>query len=235
MGEVKFGSDASLVECIASAQAKFGSLPRDENARIVSDKGSYAYDYISEASLMTRVRELLSPMGVAVLVSTVDTKHGSGSCIVTVEIRFLKGSDSLAVRGEGYGQDNRDKAYNKALTSAVRTCLTKTFLQGGDIDPEQTVNERGPARRESPKLSEQQIRDLTRAAMDAKIVGKDGALDQTLLLRIARYAGGKQVKRIDEIDVKTADKLVAKFLQGYAANPTLAAEKMAAWEAENGL
>jgi hypothetical protein len=225
--------DLGLVACIARAQEQFGSLPKDENARIVSDKGSYAYDYISEGSLMARVREVLSPMGVAVFVSTINVERDRGAAWVTVEIKFAKGEERESVRGEGYGQDARDKAYNKALTSAVRTTLTKTFLQGGDIDPEQTVNERGSAR-QSPKLSEAQIRDLTRAAMDAKITTPDGALDPKLLCRIASYAGGRLVTRIDAIDVKTADKLVDRALTGFAANPTAGLAKVQATFAEQG-
>lgn len=230
--------DLSLVECIALAQADFGSLPLDKKARIVSDKGSYEYEYISEGSLMARVRELLSPMGVAVFVSTSKVEPGSGGVYVHISIIFAKGEDIFTITGAGYGQDNRDKAYNKALTSAVRTTLTKTFLQGGDLDPEQTINERAAPR--ADKLDDKQLKRLTQKAIDSKIVTADGALDPKLLCRIATYVAGKKISRIDEIPgnvfVKMVDGVNNKppALDGFAANPEGGMDAILAKEAENG-
>lgn len=232
------GVELTLVECIAQAQADFGSLPLDKKARIVSDKGSYEYEYISEGSLMARVRELLSPMGVAVFVSTTKVEPGSGGVYVHISIIFAKGEDIFTITGAGYGQDNRDKAYNKALTSAVRTTLTKTFLQGGDLDPEQTINERAIPR--ADKLDDKQLKRLTQKAVDSKIVDSKGAVDVKLLCRIASFVGGTKVTRMDEIPgtvfVRLVDGNATKpaALDGYAANPEGNLDLILAKEAKEG-
>lgn len=230
--------DLSLVECIAQAQADFGSLPLDKKARIVSDKGSYEYEYISEGALMARVRALLSPMGVAVFVSTEKVEPGQGGVYVYVAITFAKGDEREVIHGAGLGQDNRDKAYNKGLTSAVRTTLTKTFLQGGDLDPEQTINERAAPR--ADKLDDKQLKRLTQKAIDSKIVDSKGAVDAKLLCRIASFVGGAKVTRMDEIPgtvfVRLVDGSSTKpaALDGYAANPEGNLDLILAKEAKEG-
>lgn len=234
-----------LVACIAHAQAAFGSLPKDTKAVIRSDKGNYEYDYISEGTLMARVREVLSPLGVAVLVSTLSTdKRQGGSTWVVVEIRFLKGDEELAIRGEAEGVDPRDKSYNKALTTAVRLMLTKTFMQGGDLDPEQTANEPtrplpGKAARE-PGLSDSQLKRLRQKAIDSGVVDEHGHLDVPLLCRIASFAHGEQIGRVDAIPGSILVKLVEgvdgkpPMLDGFAASRTKGLEAIREMEVERG-
>lgn len=219
--------------CIARAQAEIGSVPWDQHARIVSDKGSYEYDYLGEGLIMAKVREILSPMGVAVFVATESATPVQGGYFVVISITFVKGDDTFTIKGGGLGQDNRDKAYNKALTSAVRTCLTKQFLQGGDIDPEQTVNERpapGPA-----KLADARIKQVIQAAIDNGVVMPDGSVDQALLLRLASYTAGSQVKRMDEIPGASVDKLCDVMLPGWAvSDPAARMDKLVSFEEEHG-
>lgn len=231
-----------LVACIAYAQATFGSLPKDARAQIRSDKGNYDYDYISEGAIYDRVRAVLSPMGVAVFISVVSTdKRQGGSTWVTIEIRFCKGDETETIRGEAEGVDPRDKSYNKAITTAVRLALTKQFLQGGDLDPEQIVGERTRALPAGPaKLTDSQLKRLTRKAVDSGITTPDGAVDQKLLCRVASYVGGVKVERMDEISgvafAKMVDGINGKppALDGYAANPTRGLESVLEMEQKNG-
>lgn len=235
--------EMDLVSCIAYAQANFGSLAKDGHAVIRSDKANYEYDYHTDGLLMARAREILSPLGVAIFTSAIEKEVTPNGVWVTVEIDFHKTtngqSESIAIICRGLGQDARDKAYNKGLTSAVRTGLTKMFLQGGDVDPEQTVNE--PARDRGPaKLAESRLRELTRKAVDCKVTTTDGALDPKLLVRIAQYVSGKQIARIDEIPVAVVAKLVdgangkPPALDGYAADPQLGLQRITEKEIENG-
>lgn len=235
----------SLVACIAHAQATFGSLPKDTKAVIRSDKGNYDYDYISEGAIYDRVRALLSPMGVAVFISTVSTeKRQGGSTWVVIEIRFRKGDETETIRGEAEGVDPRDKSYNKAITTAVRLALTKQFMQGGDLDPEQTANEPtrplpGKAARE-PGLSESQLKRLRTKAIDSGVVDEHGSLDVPLLCRIASFAHGEQIGRVDAIPGSVFVKLVdgpegkPPMLDGFAASRTKGLEAIREMEVERG-
>lgn len=228
-----------LIECIALAQATFGSLPKDGHAIIASDKGRYEYDYITEGALMARVREILSPMGVAVLPSVTDVEHRQGGSVwITVAVTFAKGEERETVTGRAEGVDPRDKAYNKAITTAVRLVLTKTFLQGGDVDPEQTVNERTtplPGASRKTKLSEARIGLIIDAAKKNGIVEQDGrTVDQKMLLRLASYTCGEKVTRIDEIPGQWVDKLVDVMIPGYAANQSVALDKIVEMEIDRG-
>lgn len=231
-------ADGTLLSCIAKAQAEIGSMPFDKIARIQSQKANYSYEYLSEGALMAKVREILSPLGVAILTNVESTTHTPGRCVTRISITFAKGTERETIYGEGVGDDPQDKAYNKSITSAVRITLTKQFLQGGDIDPEQTANDRpaaGPA-----KLDERTIKRLTQKAIDCKITTPDGALDPKKLLRIASYAVGAKVTRIDEIPPLGVVKLVdgvdnkTPMLDGYVANPAAAEAQIVAMEVERG-
>lgn len=234
-----------LVTCIALAQAKFGSLPLDKEAVITMKAGGqYRYSYISEGALMARARAILSPLGVAIFTSAVEKEITATGVWVTAEIDFHKTtngqSESIAIVCRGLGQDDRDKAYNKGLTSAVRTGLTKMFLQGGDVDPEQTINEPARERTGPAKLSDSRLRELTRKAVDCKVTTPDGALDPKLLVRIAQYVGGREIARVDEIPVAVVAKMVdgangkPPALDGYAADPKLGLQRVTEKEIENG-
>lgn len=216
--------EADLISCMAAAQSAIGDVERDETARIQSAKANYSYSYISESRIYQNVRRVLSPMGVAIFVSCVDRKTQNGTTWVAIEIRFRKGDETETIRGEAQGDDPGDKGYNKAMTTAVRIALTKQFLQGGDVDPEQIAHEL-PAPAGPPKLSTAALKRLTTKAMDCGVTTSDGALDQRMLLRIASFVRGEQQTRLDEIPASTVSALVdgadgkTPRLDGYAADP----------------
>lgn len=238
-------SKGTLVECIAYAQETFGSLTFDKTAKIkLKTGGEYTYEYLSEGALMARVRAVLSPLGVAVLVSVESSEDRSGGVTtIRVSMTFAKGTERETVYGEARGIDDRDKGYNKAVTSAVRLILTKTFLQGGDIDPEQTLNEPTSRLPNAPeKLSGSRIKALVKKAVDSKVTTPDGAVDPVLLCRIASYVGGTHVKRIDEIPGHVAEKMTTgagtkndvPALDAFAANRASGLDAIIAKEQENG-
>lgn len=234
-----------LVTCIALAQTNFGSLPLDKEAVITMKAGGqYRYSYISEGALMARARAILSPLGVAIFTSAVEKEITATGVWVTAEIDFHKTtngqSESIAIICRGLGQDDRDKAYNKGLTSAVRTGLTKMFLQGGDVDPEQTINEPARERTGPPKLSDTHLKRLVQKAIDSRVLTPDGALDPKLLCRIASYIGGKKVDRMDEIPTSLYLRLVEGVngkppsLDGFAADPVGGLAAITEKEIDNG-
>jgi hypothetical protein len=131
----------SLYAKIAQVQAEIGGLKSDKTANV----GQYRYDYITDSAIFAQVRHRLAPLGVATFVSVESEEQRDVMSVVHVRVTFVDESgEQFSIRGVGYGTDRADKGCGKAITSAVRYAFTKTFLQGGDEDPEQEYVERVP-------------------------------------------------------------------------------------------
>lgn len=142
--------EAALFAKIAKAQAEMGGLTTDKRANIRTEKANYSYEYISDSAMMAAVRRILSPLSVAVFVSVIDERKDGNLSVVRIRVTFADGESgaTFSIDGVGYGTDTSDKGAGKAQTSAIRYALTKTFLQGGDADPEQDSQEHTPAPRQ---------------------------------------------------------------------------------------
>jgi hypothetical protein len=144
---------ASLASKLAQVMQAIGDLAKEGHADVETKTGGrYSYDYITEADLMAALRPQLASRNVFPLVTDrVLFREGN---LVSVEVTIVfwdgdTGEMSQAISGQGDGTDPGDKALSKAKTTAIRTLLSKTFLQGGgDQDPEQHHVERtgAPAR-----------------------------------------------------------------------------------------
>lgn len=131
----------SLYAKIAQVQAEIGGLKSDKTANV----GQYQYDYITDSAIFAQVRHRLAPLGVATFVSVESEEQRDVMSVVHVRVTFVDESgEQFSIRSVGYGVDRADKGCGKAITSAVRYAFTKTFLQGGDEDPEQEYIERAP-------------------------------------------------------------------------------------------
>jgi hypothetical protein len=132
----------SLDERMAAVQAEIEDVPRRGHAEVTmrGDRGTYSYDYVTEADLMIGVRPLLAKHGVAFYYADEILSYADGSAHVRVTITLAAGSESRVFTVDGWGNDFGDKAANKAKTSALRYWLWKTFLQPNDEDDPEDEN-----------------------------------------------------------------------------------------------
>jgi hypothetical protein len=157
-GEASASPTPTLAAKLAEVMDELGDLAKQGHAEVETKSGArFEYVYITEADLMAKLRPLLAVRNVFPLVSDRVVYREDNLVSVEVTIVFWDGDTgemSLPITGQGDGTDFGDKALSKAKTTAIRTLLSKTFLQGGgDVDPEQHHVER---RSERADVSTQQ-------------------------------------------------------------------------------
>lgn len=98
----------------------------------------HKYDYVTEADIMDAVREQLVKNNVAFTTSVEFTnKEGDITSVMTRHMFIDADSgEIIEVKGFSHGQDKGDKAAAKAITSATKYALMKTFMisTGDDIE-----------------------------------------------------------------------------------------------------
>lgn len=120
-------------KALAEVHAEIVEAAPTERASVTMRAGGqYSYDYIGEGTLMNLVRPKLADRGVSVVVNG-EITHATpdGKLVqVLVSITFTSMVDGSSVTASmpGMAADQGDKALAKALTSATRYCLWKTFL-----------------------------------------------------------------------------------------------------------
>lgn len=139
-------------------------------ARIYADGGRYVqktgqmqgvarYSYAKEGDFIATVRPLMEAHGVTirpvaqqVITNEVFQRKNGGDAyrvviLVTFELMHSSG-DKASVQAFGEGQDSGDKAFNKAMTGAMKYALRQTFCVETGDDPDDTPSaeqERKPA------------------------------------------------------------------------------------------
>lgn len=123
----------------------------------------HRYNYTTEQDVLDQVREALAAEGVSFEYDVDDVVEmqataGSGTamhvCRVFVLFTLRANGESRTTRGYGYGSDTAEKAYSKAITSAVKTYTAKTFLiaysDGDDTAELEPAAQRASARSTTP-------------------------------------------------------------------------------------
>lgn len=150
-----------------AAAVKAGALPgpakslAEAMARIYADGGRYVqktgrmdagparYTYAREGDFIAAVRPLMethgvtvSPVSMQVLTNETFERRNGGTAyrvVVLVTFRFLHSSgDQMTVQAIGEGQDSGDKAFNKAMTAAMKYALRQSFCVETGDDPDDT-------------------------------------------------------------------------------------------------
>ena len=179
-------------------------LPRDGHAEVYKNGAlQYAYDYVTEASLMAALRPLLAKHGVALYYGDeiLNVHYGDRGNAITVRVHFTfaAAGERFHVSADGYATDFGDKAANKAKTHATRYLLTKMFLQGGGVDPEletdatEPINAPRPAGSSSPRRNEEDAPRLVQ-----RVTQLAGELDATHGLPAGRSLG----EIIDKVQIE---------------------------------
>lgn len=147
-------------------------------ARIYADGGRYVqktglmqgpmrYTYAKEGDFIAIIRPLMEAHGVTirpvtyqiVTNETFQRKNGQDAyrVVVLATFEFLHASgDRALAQSIGEGQDSGDKAFNKAMTGAMKYVLRQSFCTETGDDPDDTPSheqERAPVNQPSPSTA----------------------------------------------------------------------------------
>lgn len=112
----------------------------------------HKYHYVTEADLVSVVRQYLAAAGIVIIPSVVDEVREGDLTRIDVEYTVTDGKEFFTFHMPGYGADKGDKGVYKAITGSNKYALMKLFkIETGD-DPEgdTRVDERA-AVREAPR------------------------------------------------------------------------------------
>lgn len=142
-----------VAKALATILGQVGRITADKEVKHLRMR------YASSDAVFDELRPLLAEEGVIMLPSV--TKHdqdAKGVATVDMSVTFMSGVDgsTVSVSWSGCGSDKGDKGMLKAITSALRTCLLKTFLISTGDDPEATNSYGQPTdRRQRQQQSKQ--------------------------------------------------------------------------------
>lgn len=147
-GEVP-GPAKSLAEALARIYADGGRYVQKTGQM---QGGPARYSYAKEGDFIAAIRPLMETHGVTirpvryeVLTNEEFTRKSGGSAyrvVVLATFEFLHSSgDKATAQAIGEGQDNGDKAFNKAMTGAMKYVLRQSFCTETGDDPDDTPSE----------------------------------------------------------------------------------------------
>ena len=98
----------------------------------------HKYDYVTEADVLEAVRDVLVKHNVFIYTSVMGTDKNADMTSVVMEHTIVDAdtNEKQVVKSFGQGQDKGDKGGPKAITSANKYFLLKTFLLPTGDDPE---------------------------------------------------------------------------------------------------
>ncbi|MFO7818617.1 MAG: ERF family protein [Halanaerobacter sp.] len=96
------------------------------------------YDYVREADLVEKIRDLLTEVGVAFLTDVVEQRQEEDLSKVKMKFTLvdIESGEFIESHYWGEGQDKGDKGLYKSYTGATKYFLLKTFLIPTNDDPE---------------------------------------------------------------------------------------------------
>lgn len=186
MSGVKFGIPVTVENAATVAkQVAAGELPgpakslAEAMARIYADGGRYVqktgqmqgvarYSYAKEGDFIAALRPLMEvhgvtirPVGYQVLTNEQFERKNGGAAyrvvvLATFEFTHLSG-DKATAQAIGEGQDSGDKAFNKAMTGAMKYVLRQSFCVETGDDPDDTPSheqERKAGHHPAPSLAD---------------------------------------------------------------------------------
>jgi hypothetical protein len=212
-----------VAKALASILGQVGTIIADKEVKHLRLK------YASTDAVFDALRPLLAEEGVIMLPSV--TKHdqdAKGVATVDMSVTFMSGVDgsTVSVSWSGCGSDKGDKGMLKAITSALRTCLLKTFLISTGDDPEATNScgqptdrrqrqQQSKPRQQARKPEAKQLTDEERRArankrFEALTVLAKLTKDEARELRLG-YCLDFEVERWSEIPVGKLEAMIAKM------------------------
>ena len=207
------GPARTLAEALARVYADGGAYVQ-KTGRM--EAGPARYRYAKEGDFIAAVRPLMEVHGVTirpiemrVVTNEVFQRKSGGDAyrvvvLVTYELLHSSG-DRATVQAFGEGQDSGDKAFNKAMTGAMKYALRQSFCVETGDDPDDTpshAQERAPQADNHPlraryamRLGQCKSRDeylgiCAEVAADVK-AGKLTEADRLALAPVAKETSGR--------------------------------------------
>jgi len=147
---------AKLYAKLAKVMAAVERLPKE------GYNEHFKYNFVTDATVADSIRKELGKQGVAFFAEITDAKQElapTGKSIKTsiwIEFTFACGEtgETVVKRWRAEALDNQDKGINKAVTSAEKYFLLKTFVMGAGDDPDESkepATTKKTTKRKSPR------------------------------------------------------------------------------------
>ncbi len=134
-----------------------GTIPKDKMNE------HFKYRYVSETAIKQKINPLLVKHRVIFTISRKDSHKDGNLTTLLLLYRFYDVESGEFIEGEleGVGQDNADKGVPKAITGAIKSIMTSTFLipTGDDPESDQPTKpvRKAPAKASAPTEPEPQV------------------------------------------------------------------------------
>jgi len=132
---------------LVGRMARASAAVKDQKPEGKNTHQHYAYYTIQQ--FMREARNVLSGAGVAIFPNVAEVVEypqvgKQFRVVVRLDVMFTaaESGEFITTKWYGEGLDSSDKAYTKAYTAALKQCLQKTLLLGGDVDPDGETIER---------------------------------------------------------------------------------------------
>lgn len=187
----------------------------------------HKYNYFDITQITSESRRVLSDVGVAFFPSVAECKEEREGknvrSLVTVTTLFVanESGEFIETTWIGEGIDNGDKSLNKAYTAAIKQCLQKTLLIGGDSDPDDSApslpspqthqtKQRPAAKKQQTstplesllKMVDKNRHEAFMGALEALIGAPAEELTQAnatdLIQRLSQHVGDARKKKVEE-------------------------------------
>ena len=98
----------------------------------------FKYQFVTDSDVLDSVRMAMAAEGVCLFVSMTNVQQDNKRTIVNLQFTFAdsESGQSVTVAWVGEAMDTQDKGIAKAVTSALKYCLLKTFLISTGDEPD---------------------------------------------------------------------------------------------------
>lgn len=164
-----------------------------KNIGVIPKEGMHfqKYKYVKYDTIARILPQHLVENGINVVTNVIKEEQIGNLSKVWIETSFINAedpTDRISVNFPGTGADTQDKGAGKAITSAFKSCLLKTFvLESGD---EEDIEAHNIDRTEHRKINQEQIMSIMNLIDN----------DKSRLPGLFNYLGAKNMEDINEVD-----------------------------------
>lgn len=148
---------ASLAEALAALQAKLPHIGKDKTAKVqTKDNRNYTYDYANLASILTALKSLMGPLGLAFTAKPTTVFRDNGDREFVLEYKLIHAPSGESDAGEWPLPDplrTTPQQVGSAITYARRYCLCAVLgiAPDDDDDDGQAAATAGPVTGRQPR------------------------------------------------------------------------------------
>lgn len=174
-----------------------------KNIGVIPKEGIHfqKYKYVKYDTIARILPQHLVENGINVVTNITKDEQIGNLSKIWMEISFINvenPTDRITVNFSGTGTDSQDKGTSKAITSAFKSCLLKTFiLESGD---EEDIEAHNIERTEYKKVNQEQMTSVMNLIDNNK----------ARLPGLLNYLGAKNIEDINEDDYQKIIKMFKK-------------------------